>query len=414
MTGDTAPVWPLTGQARYMSLLPHLPKRTVKTPALPRLLLVEDDEALRSALVRMLVGRFDITAVADGSIAAERVKEDRYDVVLSDIHLRGMNGIDLLRLVRAADLDVPVILMTGLPDVDTAIEAMELGALTYIKKPFELSVLDTALARATKLAGLARVKRDAIAAGLGGSAASNELAALTTSFNRALESLRVAFQPIVDGRSRKTIGFEALMRSHEPTMPTPSDVLDAAERLGRLHDVGRTVRARTAAAFEGDTSDVLVFVNLHAADLSDDDLFDPKAPLTKLARRVVLEITERAAIGDISDARQRTAELRRRGFKIAIDDLGAGYAGLTSFATFEPEIVKLDMSLVRGIESSTVKRLIVGRIAGLCHDLQMSVVAEGIETSAELECMLELGCEYLQGYLLGHPDVRRAPSRYGW
>lgn len=397
-----------------MSASPHPPKSAPKLPTLPRLLLVEDDEALRAALVRMLSGRFDVTSLADGSAAAERVKADRFDVVLSDIHLRGMNGIDLLRLVRSADLDVPVILMTGLPDVDNAIEAMDLGALTYIKKPFELSVLDGALARATKLAALARAKRDAIAAGLGGSPASNEHAALTTSFDRALASMWVAFQPIVEGRSRRTVGFEALMRSNEPTMPTPGAVLDAAERLGRIHDVGRTMRARTAAAFEGDTSDTLVFVNLHAADLLDNDLFDPKAPLTKLASRVVLEITERAAIADISDARHRTAELRRRGFKIAIDDLGAGYAGLTSFATFEPEIVKLDMSLVRGIESSSVKRLIVGRIAGLCRDLQMRVVAEGIETTDELSCMIELGCEYLQGYLLGHPRDERAASRYHW
>jgi len=397
-----------------MSALPHPPKSIPQLSALPRLLLVEDDEDLRTALVRMLAGRFDVTSLADGSAAAERVKADQFDVVLSDIHLHGMSGIELLRLVRSADLDVPVILMTGLPDVDGAIEAMELGALTYIKKPFDLSVLDGALARATKLAALARAKRDAIAAGLGGSPASNELAALTTSFERALDSMWVAFQPIVEGRSRRTIGFEALMRTNESTIPTPSAILDAAERLGRIHDVGRTMRARTAAAFEGDTSDALLFVNLHAADLLDDDLFDSRAPLTKLASRVVLEITERAAIADITDARHRTAELRRRGFKIAIDDLGAGYAGLTSFATFEPEIVKLDMSLVRGIESSPVKRLIVGRIAGLCHDLQMRVVAEGIETNEELACMLELGCEYVQGYLLGRPEDRRRPSKYPW
>ncbi|MBX3208710.1 MAG: EAL domain-containing response regulator [Labilithrix sp.] len=397
-----------------MSVSPRPPKSVPKPVALPRLLLVEDDEPLREALVRMLERRFDVTALADGASAAERVKGDRFDVVLSDIHLRGMNGIDLLRLVRSADLDVPVILMTGLPDVDSAIEAMDLGALTYIKKPFDVAVLDAALERAAKLAALARAKREAIDAGLGGSHASNEHAALTTSFDRALDSMWIAFQPIVDGRSRKTVGFEALMRSNEPTMPTPGAVLDAAERLGRIHDVGRCVRERTAAAFESADDSALVFVNLHAADLLDDDLFDASAPLTKLAKRVVLEITERAAISDISDARHRTAELRRRGFKIAIDDLGAGYAGLTSFATFEPEIVKLDMSLVRGIESSTVKRLIVGRIAGLCRDLEMGVVAEGIETPEELSCMLDLGCEYLQGFLLGRPDEARRPSAYPW
>jgi EAL domain-containing protein (putative c-di-GMP-specific phosphodiesterase class I) len=358
--------------------------------------------------------RFEVTSLADGSTAAELLKADRFDVVLSDIHLHGMNGIDLLRLVRSVDLDVPVILMTGLPDIDGAIEAMDLGALTYIKKPFDPSVLEAALARATKLAALARAKRDAIAAGLGGFAASNERAALTASFDRALESMSVAFQPIVDGRTRATIGFEALMRPKEPTMATPAAVLDAAERLDRVHDVGRHVRERTAAAFEGEASDSLIFVNLHAADLLDDDLFDSNAPLTKLASRVVLEITERAAIADLSDARHRTSELRRRGFKIAIDDLGAGYAGLTSFATFEPEIVKLDMSLVRDIQSSPVKRKIVGRIADLCHDLKMRVVAEGIETRHELDCMRDLGCEFLQGYLLGRPEDQRQPSSYVW
>ncbi|MDF2694026.1 MAG: hypothetical protein K0S65_2409, partial [Labilithrix sp.] len=316
-----------------MSASPRLTKTAPESSPLPRLLLVEDDGPLRTALARKLDDRFDVTSVGDGASAAECVNRERFDVVLSDVHLHGMNGIDLLRLVRLADLDVPVILMTGLPDVDGAIEAMDLGALTYIKKPFELSVLDAALARATKLAALARAKRDAIAAGLGGSAASNEHAALTTSFDRALASMWVAFQPIVDGRSRQTVGYEALMRSNEATMPTPGAVLDAAERLGRVHDLGRRVRDCTAAAFGAHDDGSLVFVNLHAADLLDPHLFDEKAPLTKIAQRVVLELTERAAISDVSDARQRTAELRRRGFKIAIDDLGAGYAGLTSFAT---------------------------------------------------------------------------------
>jgi EAL domain-containing protein (putative c-di-GMP-specific phosphodiesterase class I) len=381
---------------------------------LPRLLLVEDDGPLKAALIRMLDGRFDVVSFSDGPSAAARLKTDRFDVVLCDVHLRGMNGIELLRLVRSVDLDVPVILMTGLPDLDGAIQAMDLGALTYIKKPFELNVLEAALARATTLAALARAKRDAIDAGLGGVPASGERAALTASFDRALESMRMAFQPIVDGRTRMTVGFEALMRSSEPTMPTPGEVLDAAERLDRIHDVGRQVRERTAAAFRDEASNALLFVNLHAADLLDDDLFDRNAPLSGIADRVVLEITERAAISDISDARDRTAALRKLGFKIAIDDLGAGYAGLTSFATFEPEIVKLDMSLVRGIEASSVKRMIVGRIASLCHDLQMSVVAEGIETMDELSCMLDLGCEYLQGYLLGRPEEGRRPSNYPW
>jgi len=309
-----------------------------------------------------------------------------------------------------------MILMTGLPDVDGAIEAMDLGALTYIKKPFDPAVLDAALERATKLAALARAKREVIDAGIGGSAASSERAALTESFERALASLWVAFQPIVDGRTQATIGYEALMRTREPTMPSPSHLLDAAERLSRIHDLGRCVRGHVAATFErlGGARDLLLFVNLHPADLFDDQLFDRSAPLSRISENVVLEITERSAIGDVGDARGRAADLRRRGFRVAIDDLGAGYAGLTSFATFEPEIVKLDMTLVRNIDSSAIKRLIVGRIAGLCRDLKMRVVAEGIETEKELACMVELGCEYLQGYLLGRPAAEPTPSGFHW
>ena len=392
------------------------PKSTSRIRILPRLLLVEDDEPLRLALCRVLRPRFEVTDLGDGTEAAEQLMAERFDVVLADVQLRGMNGIDLLRLVRSYDLDVPVILMTGLPDVDGAIEAMDLGALTYIKKPFEPSVLDTALDRATKLAALARAKREVIDAGFGGSAASSERAALTASFERALASLWVAFQPIVDARTQTTIGYEALMRTREPTMPSPSHLLDAAERLSRIHDLGRCVRGHVAATFKRVSSDdkLLLFVNLHPADLFDDQLFDRNAPLSRISEKVILEITERSAIGDVNDARGRAADLRRRGFRIAIDDLGAGYAGLTSFATFEPEIVKLDMSLVRGIGASAVKRVIVGRIAGLCRDLKMRVVAEGIETEDELACMIELGCEYLQGYLLGRPEAEPTPSPFRW
>lgn len=381
----------------------------------PRLLLVEDDANLRTALVRSLHARFSVTAIDSGAAAAELLISQRFDVVLSDILLGGMNGIELLKLVRMHDLDVPVILMTGVPDLDGAIQALDLGALTYIKKPFDTAVLDAALERATKLAALARAKREAIDAGLGGSPASGERGALAASFDRALDSMWIAYQPIVDAQTRETVGYEALMRTREATMPSPGAILDAANRLGRMHDVGRCVRERIAASLEGETDPrIQVFVNLHAADLEDEDLFDAAAPLTRHAGRIVLELTERAAIADVGDARMRASQLRARGFKVAIDDLGAGYAGLTSFATFEPEIVKLDMSLIRGIEASSTKRLIVGRITSLCQELKMKVVAEGIETTGELGCMLDLGCEYLQGYLLGRPAEPRTPSAYAW
>ncbi|MBX3228585.1 MAG: EAL domain-containing protein [Labilithrix sp.] len=383
-------------------------------PAKPRLLVVEDDEALRAVLVRRLGAHFEVVPSGDGSGAAGLLVDQTFDAILSDINLPGMSGVDLLRLVRSYDLDVPVILMTGQPSIETAIAALELGALTYLQKPFSHEQLETTLLRAGKLALLARTKREAALAGLGGSPLAGDRAGLSASFNRALDTLAMAYQPLVDGRTQKTAGYEALMRTKEPSMPHPGAVIEAAERLGRLHDLGRRVRACAVEGFRPGDDDSLLFVNLHPSDLLDADLYDRAAPLTKIAPRVVLEITERAALDDLTETKHRAAELRGRGFKIAIDDLGAGYAGLTSFATFEPEVVKLDMTLIRDVEKNPVKRQIVASMTRLCRDLDMRVVAEGIETADELACVVGLGCDYLQGYYLGRPSPEIAASTQKW
>lgn len=383
-------------------------------PERPRLLIVEDDDPLRRTLERTLSGVFEVTAVGDGAEAAELIVNETFDSVLSDIGLPGMSGVDLLRLVRSRDLDVPVVLMTGEPSVETAVAAMELGAVSYVQKPFAQDTLQSALLRAAKLARFARARREAAAAGIGTAPFVGNRAGLATSFARALDSLRLVYQPIVDRRSRKTMGFEALMRSEEPSMLHPGALLEAAERLSRVADLGRRVRELASSTFQPPHDGMALFVNLHPSDLLDPQLYDSDAPLTKIAESVVLEITERSSIDDINDTKERAAMLRQSGYRIAIDDLGAGYAGLTSFATLEPEVVKLDMSLIRGIQSSPVKKQVIESMTRLCRDLDMKVVAEGIETMGELATILDLGCDYLQGYLLGRPAPTMAPSSKKW
>ena len=136
----------------------------------------------------------------------------------------------------------------------------------------------------------------------------------------------------------------------------------------------------------------------------DDDLYSPDAALSQVASRVVLEITERAALDHVSDVRTRIASLRALGFRIAIDDLGAGYAGLSSFAQLEPEVVKIDMSLVRDIHLHATKRKLVRSLTSLCADLGLTLVTEGIECAAERDTLVDMGCELLQGYLFARPS----------
>jgi len=117
----------------------------------------------------------------------------------------------------------------------------------------------------------------------------------------------------------------------------------------------------------------------------------------------VLELTERAPLDSVPDLRTRVGRLRDLGFRIALDDVGAGYAGLSSFTALQPEIAKLDMSLVRGIDTDPVKRTLVASMARLCKDLGILVVAEGIETAAEYDAAIASGCDLLQGFWIGVP-----------
>jgi EAL domain-containing protein (putative c-di-GMP-specific phosphodiesterase class I) len=144
-------------------------------------------------------------------------------------------------------------------------------------------------------------------------------------------------------------------------------------------------------------------VNLHPHDLHDDELLSSSAPLSPFASRVVLEVTERAALTHAGDLRARLLRLRQMGYRLAVDDLGAGYAGLNWFAQLEPDVVKLDMSLTRDADSVATKRRLIQSLTTLCHDLRIQVVAEGIETAAERDAVVACGCDLLQGYLFAKP-----------
>jgi len=163
------------------------------------------------------------------------------------------------------------------------------------------------------------------------------------------------------------------------------------------------VRRQAAAAASHAPKDALLFVNLHPRDLMDPELTRLDSPLTAIAHRVVLEITERASLGGLDDVQARVTALRALGFRIAVDDLGAGYAGLTSFALLEPDIVKIDMSLTRDIDRSPVKQKLVASLTGLCREMNLTIVTEGVETPEERDTLTALGCDLLQGYLFAKP-----------
>ncbi len=383
------------------ALSPVLPPASF---AQPRVLVADDDPDVRELLARGLraVG-YEVVHARDGREAVELLDRESVDAIVTDIAMPEMSGIQLLRSIRSRNADVPVVLVTGSPDLETAMQAVKLGALVYLTKPVDLDELRRVLARAVRLGRIARLKQEALAlvgaGGLGGA----DLLALEASFDRALETLWIAYQPIVRAADGSLYGYEALMRSGEPSLPHPGALLDAAERLDRVTELGRAIRKQAVQPLLGVPDDVLLFINLHSRDLLDETLLSAESPLHSVAGRVVLEITERAALDEVKDARERVAKLREQGFRIAVDDLGAGYAGLTSFVTLEPELVKLDMTLVRDIDQHSLKQSLVRAVTLLCKELGLLVVAEGVETVAERDCVVSCGCDLVQGYLIAKP-----------
>jgi EAL domain-containing protein (putative c-di-GMP-specific phosphodiesterase class I)/FixJ family two-component response regulator len=374
-----------------------------------RVLLVDDDGQLRSVIARTLrKAGFEIVDVDSGQSAITQLETGSFDVILSDVYMPDGTGLDLLRAVRMVDLDIPVILMTGTPDVDSATAAVEYGAFRYLTKPLDREVAGKILRHAARAHAVARLRRETLAVA-GTHAGAVDRAGLEVRFAQALERVWMVFQPILDAKTGTLFGVEALLRSSEPTMPGPQQVLDAATELGLLPRLGRRVRSLSGAALASRTDGVNLFVNLHPEDLTDLDLVAAEAPLTQIAPRVILEITERASLASSPELAARLARLRALGFRIAIDDIGAGYSGLTSFTELMPEIVKIDMSLIRDVHASVLKQRTVRALCDLCHDVGCVVVGEGVETSDERDCLVALGCDLLQGYLLGRP-ARELPA----
>jgi EAL domain-containing protein (putative c-di-GMP-specific phosphodiesterase class I) len=370
-----------------------------------RVLLVDDEEAILRDYGRLLrTHGFAVDTANDGASGLERLADGAYDVILSDVSMVGMTGLEFLRAVRSRDLDTPVILMTGLPDIDSAVQAIEYGAFRYLLKPTPTELLIQVLEKGANMHKLASLKREMLHVSGSQGMELGDRAALEARFELALATIWMAYQPIVHLAEQRVFGYEALVRCSEPSIAHPGVLFDAADRLGMMHQLGRVIRQHVAEDIKSAPPDVLIFVNVHAGELNDPDLATAKAALSLHAKRVVLEITERSALDRVPGVAARMAELRSLGYRVAVDDLGAGYAGLSSFSQLDPEFVKLDMSLVRGIHLNSKKRSVVRAMVGLCsEELSVQMISEGVELPEERDALERAGCQLLQGYLFGKP-----------
>jgi EAL domain-containing protein (putative c-di-GMP-specific phosphodiesterase class I) len=224
-------------------------------------------------------------------------------------------------------------------------------------------------------------------------------------FERALDSLWLAFQPIVSFKrpGAPAFAFEALARNREPQVENPQDLLGLGLSVGMMGELGRAVHTRAAEALRANP-DLVLFVNVDVEELLG-PIGAGHDALTEFASRVVLEVTERAPISELPEVKERSTALREQGYRFAIDDLGGGYAGLSSLALMEPQFVKIDQALIRDVDTQPVKRKIVGSLVALARQLGIGCVVEGVETVSERDALAALDCDLMQGYLFGRPGA---------
>ncbi|MBN1653508.1 MAG: EAL domain-containing protein [Deltaproteobacteria bacterium] len=369
-----------------------------------RIMIVDDDVEMGRMIARKLKSdAYTPELFDDPREALKAARAGCHALLITDIIMPGLDGIELMRQIRRFDFDVPIILLTGMPSIETAKKAVELGAFRYLTKPPESNELLSAVRKAAFAHRISKIRREAVALQGGHGYSPADLAGLDVALDYALESLWMAYQPIVRAADGSVFAYESLMRTQSEALPHPGAILSAAETLGRLEELGRRVREIAPLPFVGQGNDTMLFLNLHPRDLLDEKLLDWDTALGTLSTRTVLEITERASLDKVPNASETIAYLRAQRYRIALDDLGSGYAGLTSFAALEPDFVKLDVALVRDVDANKTKQKLIRSVVVLCRDMQIQVVAEGVETSSERDKCLELGVDLLQGFFIARP-----------
>jgi EAL domain-containing protein (putative c-di-GMP-specific phosphodiesterase class I) len=254
----------------------------------------------------------------------------------------------------------------------------------------------TALANAETLAAFPAVSADDSPTPASACSAPSQMCpSIRAAYERAMETLSVELEPIVDGRTKKLVGYAARMFSEEEALATEAALVVAAERLDMLEQLRRRVRDLAVKAFASCPPDALLFVDVHPTDLRDGDLYSPEPPLARIADRVVLQVRARGLT--MNDLSARASVLRFVGFRLAIADLDAGQACLEQIADLSPEYVKIDARLVRGLDTSVGRRRLVSALVSMCRSLDAVAIAEGVSTAEECDALHDAGCVMVQG-----------------
>lgn len=388
------------------------------TPGRPvRVGVIEDNALLRAEICELLADDRELVVVgaaADAASGLELILAELPDVVLVDVGLPDRRGDDLTASIVAAFPSVRVVAHTAADDRSTALAMLRAGAAGFAVKGrhgTELNEIVKAAARGTTYVDDEVTKQilpDLVNGLTNRTAGVDERSRRWTRHLLDRGELAVALQPIVDLRNGTVVGAEALLRTTGPERFSPSDIFARAIAGGVALEL--ELWSATEACRQRHRLPEGAYLSVNASPglaLTEGllDLVDDHAGPT-----LVVEITEHHQVPDYAAMARAMRRLRSNGTRVAVDDAGAGFSSLQHILELEPDIIKLDRELIKDIGGDRRRRALVRALVAYAAEIGSTIVAEGIETRAELLTLTELGIGFGQGYLLQSPTLGALPG----
>ncbi|MGH2423488.1 EAL domain-containing response regulator [Pseudomonas sp. C 49-2] len=378
------------------------------------LLIVDDEPQVRKLLETLLQHEgYQTICASNGEEALQVVVQQAPDLILLDIMMPGMDGYEVASQLKSDDATagIPIIMLSALSDAGARVSGLESGAEEFLSKPIErieLSLRVRNLLRLTAHGERADNIRQALQPDV-------DRRDLENALRQAVErnEFIVHYQPKVELATGQLCALEALLRWDRPGhgAVSPAVFVPVLESLGLIVAVGRwvieAVCQQIGAWQRTAIGAVEVSVNVSGHQLIEGDLIADIARI--LAQTGVephwleVELTEGSLMENTQHTIASLQRLHTMGVKISIDDFGTGYSSLAYLRRFPIDTLKIDIAFIREVTSNPQDAAITRTIIELAHSLNLRVVAEGVETQAQLAFLKDAGCDQIQGYLFSRP-----------
>ncbi|NJM72346.1 MAG: EAL domain-containing response regulator [Scytonema sp. RU_4_4] len=383
-----------------------------------KILVIEDEKLVRENIIDLLAAEdFDTIAAANGRIGVELAVSEIPDLILCDLMMPEIDGFGVLTTLREEPVTatIPFIFLTAKSARSDFRQGMDLGADDYLTKPFtRTELLNAITSRLAKQATFTKqVSTKLEVQTFSPKAQMMEMYLRRTIEQGDFQQFLVYYQPIVDVHSGRIIAAESLLRWQHPElgMISPTELIPLAESTGLIVPISdwvlNSVCKQTKLWHNAGLTELRIAVNLSAHQLIQPN-FSQKIINLLLGNNLVpdcleLELTENIIMQDINRAISTMKEVHSFGVKIAIDDFGAGYSSLSYLKLLPIHTLKIDRYFIQGIANDSQKAVITTALIQMAHNLNLHIVAEGVETEQELNFLRQYKCDAIQGFLFSCP-----------